>query len=214
MACEMNVEDVSQTGPTARQQEKEARLAEAPGVTRLVKVWCHEDPAWSLQLLRCAAPSLELLSVYFALEDHLREVHDAMPRLRRLELSGGYALLHAQPPELPTLPPGRDGLQWLSVGTLPRATTQSLLKAHAGTLEELQLYVGTPGIKEWPDTCGDLHSLLQQSGLQALRRLVLRRWGCSHKPVTCSEQRAEVRRVLPGAEVLCSECDPVELAEV
>ncbi|XP_026289360.1 uncharacterized protein LOC113214267 [Frankliniella occidentalis] len=204
---EMNVLAVSQTKPNERQQEKAALLAAAPGVSRLVGVYCHRDPAWSLQLLQRAAPTLERLSVLYPREAHLRAVH-AMPRLRRLSVRGDAAL-DAQPPELPALPPGHAGLQWLGVCLLPRATTLSLLRAHGGTLGELELVVGTAGSYGWPYSCGDLHSLLQQSGLRALRRLVLRRWAYaySHEPAACREQRAEVRRVLPGAEVLCDKCD-------
>ncbi|XP_052126164.1 uncharacterized protein LOC113215182 isoform X4 [Frankliniella occidentalis] len=210
---EMDVCAVSLTGPNERQQDKAALLAAAPGVTRLVSVRCDKDPAWSLQLLQRAAPTLERLRVICPREAHLRAVH-AMPRLRRLHVVGDDALL-AQPPELPALPPGHAGLQWLWVHRLPRATAQSLLRAHGGTLEELVLYVGTAGSRRWPASCGDLHSLLQQSGLRALRRLVLRRdIVCSHERAACREQRAEVRRVLPGAEVLCSMCDGVEEEQV
>ncbi|XP_026287463.1 E3 ubiquitin-protein ligase TRIM32-like [Frankliniella occidentalis] len=209
---EIDVRSISGSGPGDNQQQKAALLLDAPGVTRLVEVYCYADPAWSLQLLQRAAPTLERLSVSCLREAHLRAVH-AMPRLRRLFVDGNDAALDARPPELPALPPGHAGLQWLRVCLLPRATTQSLLRAHGGTLEELELWVGTAGSDGWPYSCGDLHSLLQQSGLRALRRLVLRR-GYGHEAAACSEQRAEVRRVLPGAEVLCDTCDRVEDEEV
>ncbi|XP_026293224.1 uncharacterized protein LOC113217512 [Frankliniella occidentalis] len=212
---EMDVAEVSPTGPSERQQDKAALLAEAPGVTQVVRLFCHNDPAWSLQLLQRAAPTLERLRVLYPLEPHLRAVH-AMPRLRRLDVEGG-APLFAQPPELPAvgaLSSGHAGLQWLRVQYLPRATTQSLLRAHGSTLEELELLVGTAGRGEWPRICDDLHSLLQQSGLRALKRLVLRRWSSGHRAAACSEQRAQVLRVLPGADVLCVECDDVELGQV
>ncbi|XP_052126152.1 uncharacterized protein LOC113215182 isoform X2 [Frankliniella occidentalis] len=214
---EMNATAVSTTDPPTRQNCRADLLAQVPGVTRLLGVWCDGHPAWSLQLLQNAAPTVERLSLCRALEAHLRAVH-AMPRLRRLSVWGDDALLvDAQPPVVPAFPPGHAGLQWLMVNNLPRATTQSLLWAHGGTLEELWLYVGTAGSNAWPESCGDLHSLLQQSGLRALRRIVLRRkvqWGASHEPAACSQQRAEVRRVLPGAEVLCSMCDGVEEEQV
>ncbi|XP_026292651.2 uncharacterized protein LOC113217027 [Frankliniella occidentalis] len=206
----MDVDDVSGTGPTERQQDKAALLAEAPGVTRLARVWCDEDPAWSLQLLQRAAPTLERLGVGCALEAHLRAVL-AMPRLRRLEVICDDGLV-AQPPELPALPPGHAGLQWLRVLYLPRATLQSLLRAHGGTLEELELVVGTAGSDGWPHSCGDLHSLLQQSGLRALKTLVLwRESGCSHEPAACWEQQVDVFRVLPGVKVLCDDCHTIEV---
>ncbi|XP_052133154.1 uncharacterized protein LOC113209422 [Frankliniella occidentalis] len=206
---DMNVYSITYSGPDDKQQEKAAVLLDAPGVTRLIRVHCHRDPAWSLQLLQRAAPTVERLDVRHPREAHLRAVH-AMPRLRRLHVhvSCNDGALWARPPELPALPPGHAGLQWLKVERLPRATTQSLLHAHGGTLEELELRVGTAGSREWPYSCGDLHSLLQQSGLRALRRLMLVREGdCIREPAACREQRAEVRRVLPGAEVRCDTCD-------
>ncbi|XP_052124748.1 uncharacterized protein LOC113209648 [Frankliniella occidentalis] len=210
----MNVRFISVSGPYEDRQEKTALLRDAPGVTRLVNLRCHMDPAWSLQLLQCAAPTLERLSVSCLREAHLRAAH-AMPRLRRLDVDGNDAALDARPPVLPALPPGHAGLQWLRVYNIPRATTQSLLRAHGGTLEELELVVGTAGKKEWPLSCDDLHSLLQQSGLRALRRIVMQRFfGYSHKAAACSEQLAEVRRVLPGALVLCTKCDRVRRGKV
>ncbi|XP_026282670.1 uncharacterized protein LOC113209400 [Frankliniella occidentalis] len=212
---EMTVYEISLNGPNKQKKEKAALLAKAPGVTRLLDVSCHKDSAWSLQLLQRVAPSIEELAIVYPREPHLRALH-AMPRLRRLQVSGGDAAMRAQPPELPALPPGHAGLQWLRVIQLPRATTQSLLRAHGRSLEELQLLVGTAGRDGrdgWPVCCGDLPSLLQQSGLQALKRLVLRRFVTGHEPAACSEQRAEVRPVLPGVEVLCGWCDRVRLEE-
>ncbi|XP_052131329.1 uncharacterized protein LOC113209670 [Frankliniella occidentalis] len=210
----MDVRNISNSGPDDKKQEKFALLWDAPGVTRLVRVYCHRDPAWSLQLLQRAAPTLERLCVRYPREAHLLAVH-TMPRLTRLDVD---AALAAQGPELPDLPPGHGGhgLQWLRVGNLPRAWTRSLLRAHGGTLEELQLLVGTAESKGTSYSCDDLNSLLQRSGLRALRRLVLRRVGWIHQPAACREQRAEVRGVLPGAEVLvlCDKCDHVEKEEV
>ncbi|XP_052126886.1 uncharacterized protein LOC113208717 isoform X2 [Frankliniella occidentalis] len=188
-------------------EEKAAALGNVIGVERLVGVYCHSDPAWSLQLLQRAAPTVEQLSVMYSREPHLRAVH-AMPRLRRLFVWGDDGALDAKPPELPPLPPGHGNLRWLTVW-LPRATLQSLLQAHGHSLEELALLVGTAGDEAWPSSCSDLHSLLGQCGLRALQRLVLWRvvaW--LHDTAACCEQRTEVRRVLPAAEVLCSLCDP------
>ncbi|KAK3930045.1 Formin-like protein 7 [Frankliniella fusca] len=202
---EMNVYGLSRTYPGPRQEEKAAALHEAQGVVLLVYVYCHEDPAWTLELLQRAAPTLERLEVFNPREPHLRAVH-AMPRLRRLRVVCNDNALHAAPPELGALPPGHSGLRWLSVYLLPRATTESLLQAHGGTLEELELYVGTPGEEEWPDSCSDLRSLLGRCGLRALRRLVLWRGGC-HTDTGCREQLAAVRAALPGVQVLCCRCD-------
>ncbi|KAK3926504.1 putative disease resistance protein [Frankliniella fusca] len=202
---EMNVSDLSFFAPGARQEEKAAALQEAQGVVRLVQVYCSRDPAWSLELLQRAAPTVERLEVLSPREPHLRAVL-AMPRLRRLFVWGDDGL-DAAPPELGALPPGHSGLRWLSVRDLPRATLQSLLQAHRGTLEELELMVGTPGTWEWPRSCRDLHSLLGRCGLRALRRLVLLRLYFSH--TACREQLAAVRAALPGLQVLCGKCDDV-----
>ncbi|XP_026280789.2 uncharacterized protein LOC113208138 [Frankliniella occidentalis] len=59
---ELDVNDMSHYGRNEKQQEKAAALRDAPGVTRLVNVWCHMDPAWSLRLLQRAAPTLERLT--------------------------------------------------------------------------------------------------------------------------------------------------------
>ncbi|KAK3907581.1 Roquin-1 [Frankliniella fusca] len=198
--------------------EKAAALQEAQGVVRLVHVWCHRDPIWSLELLQRAAPTVERLEVRLPFctlcEPQLRAVH-AMPRLRRLLVECEYVggALDPAPPELGALPPGHSGLRWLSALCLPRATTESLLQAHGATLEELELVMGTPGDGEWPYSCSDLHSQLGRCGLRALRILVLRRGSyCSHTDTACREQLAAVRAALPGVQALCGKCDrvPVE----
>ncbi|KAK3928806.1 Indole-3-glycerol phosphate synthase, partial [Frankliniella fusca] len=184
-------------------------------VVRLDGVCCHRDPAWSLELLQRAAPTVERLGVLNPREPHLRAVL-AMPRLRRLAVGCADDALRAAPPELGALPPGHSGLRWLCVLGLPRAILQSLLQAHRGTLEELELEVGTPGEEVWPYNCSDLHSLLGRCGLRALRILVLRRvwWGDLHTVTACREQLAAVRAALPGVQqVLCSQCDPVRREE-
>ncbi|KAK3931565.1 E3 ubiquitin-protein ligase TRIM32 [Frankliniella fusca] len=187
--------------------EKAAALQEVLGVVRLVRVFCDSDPAWSLELLQRAAPTLERLELLCPREPHLRAVH-AMPRLQRLHVVYDPAL-GAAPPELGALPPGHSGLRWLRVDNIPRATLQSLLQAHGGTLEELELEVGTPGEQRWPHNCRDLHSLLGRCGLRALLRLVLRRgwWRDGHTVTACREQLAAVRAALPGVQhLLCSHC--------
>ncbi|XP_026290056.2 uncharacterized protein LOC113214794 [Frankliniella occidentalis] len=196
---------ISRKGPDALQQEE--RAADVPDArgARLVAVAFNID----LQLLQLVAPTVEVLSLYSPRGAHLRAAH-SLPRLRRLYVWCGDRALDVQPPVLPALPPGHAGLQWLSVRGLPRATTQSLLRAHAHSLEELTLTVGTPGDKDWPWSCCDLHSLLKQCGLRALWRIVLRRGKKTHRKTPCNEQRDRLRRVLPRTEVLCSSCDGVE----
>ncbi|KAK3917518.1 Formin-like protein 3, partial [Frankliniella fusca] len=204
-------------------------------VVELNGVRCHASPAWSLELLQRAAPTVETLHVFEPLEPHLYAVH-AMPRLRALHVACDTGFVVKTPEvELGALPPGVAGLRRLNARSLPRATLQSLLRAHGGTLEELTLFSGyhfkpihgqfkaihiqsytkfsgtPPGEQDedasWPRSCGDLHSLLGRCGLRALRRLVLRRGTCSHTDTGCEEQRAAVRAALPGVQVLCDECD-------
>ncbi|KAK3920298.1 Ribosome biogenesis protein ERB1 [Frankliniella fusca] len=182
-------------------------LRRAPGVLRLCQVHCLSDPAWTLGLLQCAAPTVERLSVYNPLESHFRVVV-AMPRLRRLCLWCDDDAQYACPPGLAAQrPPGSgdgDGLRWLRVRYLPPATLQALLQVHRRTLEELMLSARTPGPGR-----DDLHKLLGRCQLRALRRLVLRR-DYGHDDGDCAGQRAAVRAVLPGVQVLCSICDCLE----
>ncbi|XP_052132205.1 uncharacterized protein LOC127751934 [Frankliniella occidentalis] len=206
LARELDVRGRDTTSPTA----KEAVLRDAPGVARLFGVDCDEDPAWSLQLLLHAAPTLEHLSVNYPRAEHLHALQ-GMPLLRRLEVQCPDSALDKDPPlfsqqcEL-----GHRGLQWLNVWNLPRVTLQTLLRAHGRSLETLELYVGTAGEDDWPWSCGDLHVLLLRSDLRALKRLVLRRWHCSHELADCNRQRSAARRVLAAAvEVLCELCDKV-----
>ncbi|KAK3918856.1 Transcription factor TGA2 [Frankliniella fusca] len=218
----LNVFTLSGSHPDHNQEGKAAALQRARGVVELNGVRCHASPAWSLELLQRAAPTVETLHVFEPLEHHLHAVH-AMPRLRALHVACDTGFVVKTPEvELGALPPGVAGLRRLSARSLPRATLQSLLRAHGGTLEELTLVMGierniidisgTPlGEQDedasWPRSCGDLHSLLGRCGLRALRRLVLGRGTCSHTDTGCEEQLRAVRAALPGVQVLCDECD-------
>ncbi|KAK3913376.1 Spindle and kinetochore-associated protein 3 [Frankliniella fusca] len=208
----------------ARRAEDAAALQRAVGAVGPIEVRCNDDPDDpSLELLQHAAPTLERLSVIHPRVPHLRAVH-AMPRLRRLSLwcgrgplcaDGVFGTEVAEPeePELGALPPEHAGLRWLCVLPLPRATLESLLRAHGGTLEDLELVVGANWNEPWPRGCDDLHLLLGRCGLRALRSLVLFRWIYSHAAVACRMQLAAVRAALPGSQVLCRECDEAEMQE-
>jgi hypothetical protein len=164
------------------------------------RVYCDEDPAWSLQLLGAAGPLLEELEVHNPRREHL-EALTAMPRLRRLEVGGQWDADPVQG-DLP------GSLQWLRVGQLPRDTVTALLRGNRATLRELWLGVWSEGSGEWPFTCSDLPSLLGACGFQCLDRLVLWRTLCCSR-WGCPDQLAAVRAVLPGTTVQCDLCDRV-----
>ncbi|XP_034240733.1 uncharacterized protein LOC117644978 isoform X2 [Thrips palmi] len=168
----------------------------------MTNVWCHADPAWALDVLRSAAPTLEELDLNNPREEHLLAAYE-MPVLRRMAVLCADGALDAQPPALPALP--RGVLKWLRVLGLPRATLASLLRAHSASLETLWLYVGTPGAGPWPVGCDDLDALLGQCGLR-VSRVVLGRWFASHSESACRAQVSAVRRVLPAATVQCDMC--------
>lgn len=180
---------------------------------RIIRCYCYFDPAWTLDLLRAAAPTLQEMSVALApsSKEHLRVVH-ALPKLTRLRVSvhGPKRALDTDLPPLHTLPQNR--LRWLSASDLPRKTLVSLVRAHSATLEVLQLHVGTAGESGWPLACKDLDVLLRREcGLGNRRdvrylRVVLRRPGLNHSKKGCSMQLTAVRTALCGATVLCSEC--------
>lgn len=176
-------------------------------VRRLTGVWCDPDPAWSLELLRSAAPVLEELGVCNAREAHLRTVH-VMPRLRRLYVSVTDGALDAEPPLLPALAQPST-LQWLALNGLPRATAQSLLLAHGAALDVLVLFLGAEPGQDWTRGCSDLDVFLGQCGLR-LTQLVLWRWLDNHDLAVCASQLAAARRaVMPSCSVRCSLCQKV-----
>ena len=171
-------------------------------VRRMTNVHCRIDPDWALDVLRSAAPTLEELEMWHASEAHVAAVH-GMPRLQRLELN---ALRGQRPVELPALP-WPSCLKWLRVQYLPRATTVSLLRAHATSLDVLWLQVYSEPRGKWPYGCADLDALLGQCGLR-LTRLVLWRFLEPHGS-SCRAQREAARRVLPGCTVQCDNCNRV-----
>ncbi|XP_034234001.1 uncharacterized protein LOC117641017 [Thrips palmi] len=193
LPAEQRIEELalvlSTAGPGARRGEKEKTLhrVRQHGVRRVTEVDCKSDPAWCLDFLCSAAPSLEELEVSHPGEDHLSVVH-CMPRLRRLHLGCDYGPLAALLPALPQ----PSSLQWLRVFGLPSATTQSLLRAHAASLDVLWLGMGAAPGADWPDGCSDLDALLGPCGLR-LSRLVLLR---SHGPEGEAACRAQERLTL------------------
>lgn len=167
-------------------------------VRRLKSVHCHRDPAWTLELLTCAAPTLEELQVDGMTEEHLRVVH-SMPRLRLLDISGVRAFT-GQPPKLPAV--AQSSLWRLRVEKLPRTTLVSMLQAHSRTLAQLWLGVG-----EAP--CSGLGDLLRECSLR-LSRVVLYRPGVDpDHNVYCDAELSEVRSIFPAATVQCYTCSDI-----
>lgn len=191
------------------QAERASALQRAQVVERLVNVRCQRDPAWTLELLQRSALTVEQLELVDPGRGHLSAASN-MLQLCRLFVQCQATLLPAADFEVPTSP--HSHLRWLRVYGLCRATTQSLLRAHADALEEVELRVGTPTTKHqgWPWSCSDLHYMLRDCNLQALRRLVLKRLNCTHTPAACNKQCSVVEMELPKAKVLCSMCDDVE----
>ncbi|KAJ1531434.1 hypothetical protein ONE63_000114 [Megalurothrips usitatus] len=171
---------------------------------------CHMDPEWTLQLLydlSMSADEVQQAQVWRPSWDHLSVLH-TMPHLRRLFLYHCYDVDAGA--ALPALPEGRAGLHTLRVDELPRRPLASLLRAHGSSLHTLILFVGTGGAGGWPHSCDDLHDLLGECRLTALRALLLCRWGCAHDGQGCAAQRGAVRRLLPAVEsVQCEVCDGV-----
>ncbi|XP_034234106.1 uncharacterized protein LOC117641103 [Thrips palmi] len=210
---ELDLRQLNTTGRDERLDDKANTLSliRRQGVRRMTHVYCNHDAAWSLDVLRGAAATLEELDLWYPRAEHLGVVH-AMPRLRRLRLCHDDTLAKQYPGALPALPQP-SSLQWLGLNGLPRGTVESLLRAHGAALDELWLLVGTPGGAEWPKECRDLHGLLGRCGVRAAR-LVLRRYWVSHEKAACRKQLDAVRRALPATLVQCSMCDKVPLEDV
>ncbi|XP_052120852.1 uncharacterized protein LOC127748951 isoform X2 [Frankliniella occidentalis] len=209
-------------GDRANQVERDNVLRRARGERRMDVRWCRKNMDWTGALLRAVEPTVEELSLHCPSDDHVRAVQ-AMPLLQRLSIRcDAYSRIIL----VPETPRGHAGLRWLSVWRLPRPTLRSLLSAHARTLETLWLFVGTrgPATARWPFACPDVHVLLDECRLLALRRLVLARNTeastphgdhIHHSASACAQQRAAVRAVLmqTEVEVLCDVCDHVRLEE-
>ncbi|XP_034248444.1 uncharacterized protein LOC117649646 isoform X2 [Thrips palmi] len=191
---------------------------------------CQQFITWSLKVLEQVAPLLEGLQLVAPELRHLGVVQ-AMPNLRALsitdttrealqmasQMAGLRSLeLHCQasaPLSVATpVPASAAGLQWLRLGVYPLAAALALLRAHAGTLEELQLVAASAD----PYGCPDLAGELRGCGLRRLKKVVLLRetaYGafCRHDTQTCVMQTVQLSNVfLEGGvdvAILCSECN-------
>ncbi|KAK3931721.1 Proteoglycan 4 [Frankliniella fusca] len=233
--------DMAANWPDCWTTKDEELVRTVSGVGRLLGVRCFGCSSLHLKglLLETAAPSVEELSIDGVLRDDLVTVH-AMPRLRRLEVSGDTSLRQyggGMGPSLPSLSAGQCGLTWLHVhsGGLPENAMTSLLQAHAHTLETLQLRMGTETCQKWLNCGGwpwssyELVNMLQtmryysQRKMTALRRvLVLRKTPVSspvafvlrHDKTACAAHLAAVRWYLLGVQVQCDICDGVDSEEL
>ncbi|XP_034231849.1 uncharacterized protein LOC117639912 isoform X2 [Thrips palmi] len=202
---------LSATDRSCRVDEKAETLQQVRdhGVRRMTGVVGHKDPAWVLDVLRSAAPSLQQLRILNPVRDHLLLVH-AMPRLEKLELRCTNRALFTDPPVLPALfEPST--VRWLHVGGLPRATTLSLLRAHHASLKVLWLDVGLEPAAEWPFGCSDLVDFVRQCGLDIRELVIGREWldryGIRHDRTKCRAQLQLLERSLPDCLVSCDDCD-------
>ncbi|KAJ1520307.1 hypothetical protein ONE63_004506 [Megalurothrips usitatus] len=179
-------------------------------------------------------PTVEVLELISPLEQHVLAVKK-MPRLRLLHVSLPRATLQQvkllnQLFELPAFqrleldcpfeaalpglrfatPLAPLGLRWLRSGLHPLRSALSLIRAHAGTLEELELVAATTE----PYGCPDLAGELRRCGLKKLRVLRLLRgshcYVCKHNSEKCKIQKLEIYSGLLEAgaicEVECSKC--------
>ncbi|XP_034239122.1 uncharacterized protein LOC117644045 [Thrips palmi] len=199
-------------------------------VRTLLGLHCDVDPGWSLTVLQQTAPRLKALQLVSPQQQHL-DAALAMPlleglcvcnvtgpqlqqvvrmaSLRRLEL-------HC-PPDAPlpvlAFPGTAAGLRWLRCGVHPLVTALALVRAHADTLEELQLVAASTE----PYGCPDLARELVRCGLKELKKIVLLRQYafeafCGHDKESCVKQKAQiiVSFLCNGGlsvDVLCNECN-------
>ncbi|XP_034242585.1 uncharacterized protein LOC117646045 isoform X2 [Thrips palmi] len=190
---ELDLNDLCRVEPGESLEEKVATLKRLQqlGVRRLNNVWCNADSSWALDVLCCAASTLEEVCIFDPSEEHLLAVQ-GMPRLRRMRVSSRAP--RSSPLSTLVLPKAQGGLKWLSVAGLPRPTLLSLLQALSASLEVLILEAELPSVRSSvPGEChsgprepvDDLIDLLAQCDLR-LSRLVLRR-PCGCRP--CSAHR-------------------------
>lgn len=132
---------------------------------------------------------------------HLQSVQ-GMPRLTKLSVDGLIG-------DAADIAPGSSKLTWLrvvSVDDVFGATVFSLIKAHAESLEELE--VGCPSL--WGYFENNI-STLQASDMKALRRILLVRTpSVSHSHWSCEVQRGKIKTALDGSantvSIICEKC--------
>ncbi|XP_034256496.1 uncharacterized protein LOC117654250 isoform X4 [Thrips palmi] len=200
-------------------------------VLTLTGLDCSTSAPFCQQVLQRVAPRLERLQLVRPQQQHVDQAL-AMPRLHSLALvdvkkewlpkvaameSLRFLELHckfqdalADPLPVFSRPAPPAGLRWLRCGFYPLRAALALARAHADTLEELQLVADT----NKPYGCPDLAREVKHCGLNRLKRLVFQRvnaYGslCGHG--YCESQKLAVWNMFVGCgatvEVLCSWCD-------
>ncbi|XP_034236251.1 uncharacterized protein LOC117642302 isoform X2 [Thrips palmi] len=193
---------------------------------------CKVTPFWSQKALQLVAPRLQGLQVLAPLQRHL-DVMQAMPHLHSLSVIGAtgeqlqvvsqmaslrrlevHCPLDAPLPVL-AFPGAQARLQWLRCGVHPLVSALALMRAHAATLEELQLVAAS----DEPYGCPDLAEELRRLRFQSLRRMVLlRQTGhnapCRHTRDTCRVQVHQLWDMFAESDlnvtVVCSVCESTE----
>ncbi|XP_034246332.1 uncharacterized protein LOC117648168 [Thrips palmi] len=156
-------------------------------------------------------PILESLCIKGVTGDALQAANQ-MASLRRLELHCPFAA----PLPVVAFPATPAKLQWLRCGVYPLAAALALVRAHADSLQELQLVAASTE----PYGCPDLADEIRRCGLKQLMRMVLLRQTdggafCRHDKDSCRVQKIQlwdmfVEANLTAVKVICSECDREE----
>ncbi|XP_034236237.1 uncharacterized protein LOC117642301 isoform X2 [Thrips palmi] len=171
---------------------------------------CAYSAAWCEKVLQQVAPHLKGLQMVSPSQRHI-DVALAMPSLQALCLTDVTAQQLQQVTEIASLRSlevhGQadsplplcafqgtvSRLKWLRCGIYPLATALGLMRAHADTLEELQLVAASTE----PYGCPDLARALQSCNFNSLTRMVLlRQTGfntpCRHDKATCKVQMGQL----------------------
>ncbi|XP_034245762.1 uncharacterized protein LOC117647897 [Thrips palmi] len=135
-----------------------------------------------------AMPALRTLCLTSVTETEMRQVR-SMASLQSLELHCSHHL----PLPVMEFPANPAGLRLLRCGVYPLATALALARAHAQSLENLQLVAASTE----PYGCPDLALELRRCGLRKLKRMVLIRhtaFGsfCRHDRNSCRVQKEEL----------------------
>ncbi|XP_034236441.1 uncharacterized protein LOC117642400 isoform X3 [Thrips palmi] len=188
---------------------------------------CSHFPTWCEKVLQQVAPHLKGLQMVSPSQRHI-DVALAMLNLQALCLTDVTAQQLQQVTEIASLrslevhgqadsplTTERYGtlprLKFLRCGVYPLAAALGLMRAHAGTLKELQLVAASCE----PYGCPDLALELLSCGFKTLKRVMLVRTTgynvpCRHDRDTCKDQRSQIHDAFaesnPIERLACSVC--------